>query len=372
MSSFRGRDVLSIRDFTPADIQLVLRTARKMVPIATGEKRSRSLEGKILSTLFYEPSTRTRLSFESAMARLGGRALGFSSAEGTSVEKGETLADTIRMVEAYSDARDAGGDPRAGEREGSLVPGGTPPRRGDPRSRCPLRHPNPEGAVPRPPGVREGRRFVPRRHGGPASRETRTHHHAPAAAGDGDRAGGGPHETRGVLQTGLQRGPGPHGTPRPDPRRGRMRELRVTPIKNGTVIDHIPAGLALKVLKILGIGDAVTSTVTVAMHVPSQAMGWKDIVKVEDRELGGRELEKIALIAPTATVNVIRNYNVAEKRPLALPDWAVGILRCANPNCISNVREPIESSFVVRSKNPLRVVCKYCDRELEDIVSHIL
>src|SRR5437667_1168568 len=104
MSSFRGRDVLSIRDFTPADIQLVLRTARKMVPIAVGEKRSRSLEGKILSTLFYEPSTRTRLSFESAMARLGGRALGFSSAEGTSVQKGETLADTIRMVEAYSDA----------------------------------------------------------------------------------------------------------------------------------------------------------------------------------------------------------------------------------------------------------------------------
>src|SRR5207249_1798830 len=85
MSSFGGRDVLSIRDFSPADIQLVLRTARKMVPIAIGEKRSRSLEGKILSTLFYEPSTRTRLSFESAMARLGGRALGFSSAEGTSV-----------------------------------------------------------------------------------------------------------------------------------------------------------------------------------------------------------------------------------------------------------------------------------------------
>src|SRR2546428_8292852 len=104
MSSFRGRDVLSIRDFTPADIQLVLRTAHKMVPIAVGEKRSRSLEGKILSTLFYEPSTRTRLSFESAMARLGGRALGFSSAEGTSVQKGGTLAGTSRMGEAYSDA----------------------------------------------------------------------------------------------------------------------------------------------------------------------------------------------------------------------------------------------------------------------------
>lgn len=104
MSSFRGRDILSIRDFSRADIEQVLKTARRMVPIALGKKVSRALEGKILSTLFYEPSTRTRLSFESAMSRLGGRVLGFSSAEGTSVQKGETLADTIRMVEAYSDA----------------------------------------------------------------------------------------------------------------------------------------------------------------------------------------------------------------------------------------------------------------------------
>ena len=103
MSSFRGRDVLSIRDFSRADIDTVLKAARKMVPVALGKKVSRSLEGKILGTLFYEPSTRTRLSFESAVSRLGGRALGFSAAEGTSVQKGETLADTIRMVEAYSD-----------------------------------------------------------------------------------------------------------------------------------------------------------------------------------------------------------------------------------------------------------------------------
>jgi aspartate carbamoyltransferase catalytic subunit len=104
MSEFRGRDILSIRDFSRADIQLVLRAAKKMVPVALGERRSRSLEGKILATLFYEPSTRTRLSFESAMARLGGRIVGFSGPEGTSVQKGETLADTVRMVEAYGDA----------------------------------------------------------------------------------------------------------------------------------------------------------------------------------------------------------------------------------------------------------------------------
>ncbi len=151
-----------------------------------------------------------------------------------------------------------------------------------------------------------------------------------------------------------------------------MRELRVTPIKNGTVIDHIPAGMALKVLRILGIGDNVASTVTVAMHVPSRIMGWKDIVKVEDRELGTREIDKIALIAPTASVNVIRNYNVAEKHHVTLPDHAVGILKCGNPNCISNTKEPVESEFEVRSKSPLRVFCTFCDRELEDIPAHLV
>src|SRR5256885_9005902 len=95
MSAFRGRDVLSIRDLSRADIQLVLRAARKMVPIAVGEKRSRALEGKILSTIFYEPSTRTRLSFESAMARLGRRGLGISTAEGRTVQQGGDLAGRI-------------------------------------------------------------------------------------------------------------------------------------------------------------------------------------------------------------------------------------------------------------------------------------
>src|SRR5438093_1405380 len=198
-----------------------------------------------------------------------------------------------------ADPRDAAGDPRAGEGERALLPGGTPPRGSDPGHGRPVRHPDPERTVPRPAGIREGRRIVSGRHGGAAGCEARAHHHASPPAGDGDRSRGRSNETRGVLQTGVQRRPGPDGAPRPDPGRRGMRELRVTPIKNGTVIDHIPAGLALKVLKILGIGDAVTSTVTVAMHVPSQAMGWKDIVKVEDRELGGRELDKIALIAPT-------------------------------------------------------------------------
>jgi aspartate carbamoyltransferase catalytic subunit len=100
---FSGRDIISIADLNQEEVMEVLKRARELVPAARGEAKDRSLEGKILASLFFEPSTRTRLSFEAAMQRLGGTVVGFSSAEGTSLAKGETLSDTVRMVEAYSD-----------------------------------------------------------------------------------------------------------------------------------------------------------------------------------------------------------------------------------------------------------------------------
>ncbi len=96
-------DVVSIRDFSIEQIEHILDVAEKMVSIARGDEKSDLLEGKMLGSLFYEPSTRTRLSFEAAMMRLGGKTLGFDEPKGSSVAKGETLADTIRMVDAYSD-----------------------------------------------------------------------------------------------------------------------------------------------------------------------------------------------------------------------------------------------------------------------------
>lgn len=97
----KGRDVISLKDFSREEIDYVLEMARAMEPIArTG---SDMLRGKILATLFFEPSTRTRLSFESAMHRLGGSAIGFAKAEIASVKKGENLADTMRVVESYAD-----------------------------------------------------------------------------------------------------------------------------------------------------------------------------------------------------------------------------------------------------------------------------
>ena len=98
---FKGRDIISIKDFTRQEIDYILEIAAAMEPVA--KSGSTMLQGKILATLFYEPSTRTRLSFESAMHRLGGTAIGFAEAEIASVRKGENPADTMRVVENYAD-----------------------------------------------------------------------------------------------------------------------------------------------------------------------------------------------------------------------------------------------------------------------------
>ncbi|MEM0343629.1 MAG: aspartate carbamoyltransferase regulatory subunit [Thermoplasmata archaeon] len=150
-----------------------------------------------------------------------------------------------------------------------------------------------------------------------------------------------------------------------------MKEFKVTPIRNGTVIDHITVGMALKVLKIIGVKDDVTSTVSVLMHVPSKKAGWKDIVKIEDRELDPKDLDRIALISPNATINIIRDYNVAEKFVVEVPNVIKGIMRCSNPGCITNQNEPVETEFVVESKKPLALRCVYCDRITTDIAENI-
>lgn len=100
-SEFKGRDVISIKDFTREEIDFILKTASRMIPLA--ETGSDLLKGKIMATLFFEPSTRTRLSFEASMYKLGGGVIGFSEPGVSSVAKGENLADTVRVVEGYAD-----------------------------------------------------------------------------------------------------------------------------------------------------------------------------------------------------------------------------------------------------------------------------
>ncbi len=151
-----------------------------------------------------------------------------------------------------------------------------------------------------------------------------------------------------------------------------VRELKITPIKNGTVIDHIGNGLALEVLRIIGAQSLDReSTVSVAMHVRSGKLGWKDIVKVEGVELSSRKVNAIALIAPTATISIIHDYKVREKRTVDLPPRVVGVLRCPNLNCISNQPEPLESEFEVVERRPVLLKCAFCERFVSDFLRHL-
>ncbi|MEM2315950.1 MAG: aspartate carbamoyltransferase regulatory subunit, partial [Candidatus Nezhaarchaeales archaeon] len=123
------------------------------------------------------------------------------------------------------------------------------------------------------------------------------------------------------------------------------RELRVQKIKEGIVIDHLRAGTALKILEMLGITGKEGYIITVAMNVPSQKLGTKDIIKIEGRYLSPSEVSKIALIAPKVTLNVIKDYQVVRKERLILPEEIVGIIKCSNPTCITNHEPQVQSKF---------------------------
>ena len=144
-------------------------------------------------------------------------------------------------------------------------------------------------------------------------------------------------------------------------------ELKVRKIKNGSVIDHIRAGYGLSVLKILGITKDTNEPVSVAMHVNSPKKGQtKDIVKVENRELKEEEVNKLALIAPRATINIIRDYNVFEKLTVHMPEKIYGIVKCINPACITNTNEPTNPIFSILSKVPIKLRCNYCKKDIDE------
>ncbi|MFC7114894.1 aspartate carbamoyltransferase regulatory subunit [Natronoarchaeum sp. GCM10025703] len=146
-------------------------------------------------------------------------------------------------------------------------------------------------------------------------------------------------------------------------------ELRVSKIRNGTVIDHVPGGQALNVLAILGIDGSGGEEVSVGMNVPSDRLPRKDIVKVEGRELSQNEVDVLSLIAPDATINIVNEYDVVDKRRLDRPDTVEGVLECPNRNCITTDDEPVDSKFEVLDDE---VRCVYCDTILRNnLADHI-
>jgi len=151
------------------------------------------------------------------------------------------------------------------------------------------------------------------------------------------------------------------------------KELRVSKIKDGTVIDHISGGYALDVVKILGITGREKRVMTIAINVPSKRFKVKDIVKIEGRALNSQEVNRIALVAPHASINIIRNYSVVEKLEVKLPQVIEGTVKCVNPACISNSEEPVSTRFYVKSEEPLMLKCHYCGYILEktDVLQHL-
>jgi aspartate carbamoyltransferase regulatory subunit len=140
-------------------------------------------------------------------------------------------------------------------------------------------------------------------------------------------------------------------------------QLLIRRIKEGTVIDHIKAGEALRVLQILGITGKDGEIVSVAMNVPSSKIGKKDVIKVANRFLKSEETDKLALVAPVATVNLIKSYKVSEKRKVELPSIFKGLIKCPNPTCVSNLEhEPIVPTIDVIDKETPLLRCRFCQR----------
>ena len=139
------------------------------------------------------------------------------------------------------------------------------------------------------------------------------------------------------------------------------KELQVAALKNGTVIDHIPSEKLFTVVSLLGL-EHMSNNITIGFNLESKKLGKKGIIKIADKFFTDDEINRIAVVAPNVKLNIIRNYEVAEKRELILPDELIGIMKCANPKCITN-NEPMPTRFHVIDKDHCVIKCHYCEKE---------
>ena len=145
--------------------------------------------------------------------------------------------------------------------------------------------------------------------------------------------------------------------------------MKVQRIEHGTVIDHIVSGKAFDVLRVLGIPRDKTMSILLNSH--SKKGGKKDILKIEDVELTDDQANRVALVSPHATINIIEGGHVVRKFNAEAPAVVRGILTCSNPNCISNQNEPVTSEFTRGPDDGHRYVCIYCERDVVDLAKRI-
>jgi aspartate carbamoyltransferase regulatory subunit len=138
------------------------------------------------------------------------------------------------------------------------------------------------------------------------------------------------------------------------------KQLSVSAIENGTVIDHIPATNLFKVIQILGL-DRIENQITFGTNLDSKKLGKKAIIKIEGVFFEDEDINRIALVAPDAKLNIIRDYEVVEKKVVEVPDIIVGIAKCMNPKCITNF-ENVTTRFRVVSKKIVSLKCHYCEK----------
>ena len=141
----------------------------------------------------------------------------------------------------------------------------------------------------------------------------------------------------------------------------KKKELQVAALENGTAIDHIPPSQLFKVAKLLGL-ENMNNTITIGNNFHSNKMGCKGVIKISDKFFCDEEINRIALIAPNVILNIIRDYEVVEKKAVTLPDELVGLVKCNNPKCITN-NEPMSTIFHVIDKDNCIVKCHYCEKE---------
>ncbi len=139
------------------------------------------------------------------------------------------------------------------------------------------------------------------------------------------------------------------------------KELVVSALENGTVLDHIPAENVYKALNLLNL-KGIESQITIGINLTSKVHGKKGIIKIADKFFEDEELNRLALIAPKATVNIIRNFNVVEKKKLVMPKEVVGIAKCRNPKCVTN-HQPIKTRFTtIEDNDKISLLCHYCEK----------
>lgn len=148
-----------------------------------------------------------------------------------------------------------------------------------------------------------------------------------------------------------------------------QKYMKVERIEHGTVIDHILPSMAFDVLRVLGLSSDKTMSILVNSH--SKKGGKKDILKFEGIELTAEEANLVALVSPSATINIIVGGKVVRKFNAEAPDVVRGILTCSNPNCISNQNEPITTEFKQSDDGSHRYVCTYCERDIIDLAKRI-